>query len=338
MEYWHRENHDRPIIGMDAIDETKPVRRVEAPNGLYERWTDIHYVIDRYRSFMERALYVGDTFPAISPDLGPDFLGATFGTDIVFERDTSYSVPVIKDWSQTDGIRFSADNKWWKMMVGMTRALADDSKGDYAVGITDLHPGFDGVVSLRGAENTCMDMFDNPEAVAQMAQKLSAAFEYALKALHAIASANGTGCTNWSGIWREDLWYITSCDFICMISQDMFCEYVAPVIEAEAKALKGNAIFHLDGPGALKHLDTLLDIPQISGIQWVYGAGQPSAMYWLDALKKIQTKNKLIQVNVQPEDIPVLTEQLKPEGLFLNCEFTPSLEQAQEILRIIERR
>ncbi len=50
-------------------------------------------------------------------------------------------------------------------MVHMTEAIVADAKGDYFVGITDLHPGADGLVSLRGPENLCLDLYDHMEAI-----------------------------------------------------------------------------------------------------------------------------------------------------------------------------
>ncbi len=333
MAYWARENHDRPLWGMYTVNENAPQPAVRAPESIYERWTNIDYIIQSARAKFERCNFIGDSFPVLAPNLGPDFLGATFGTDIIFERDTSYSVPIIQDWDHADEIQFSEQNKWWRMMVEMTKAFAADAGDDYLVAITDLHPGFDGVVSLRGAENTCMDLFDNPEAVVKMANRLSEAYAMQIKALQDIINVNHNGSINWSGIWNEDTWYISSCDLICMISPEMFENYVAPLIEKETKMLQGRTIFHLDGPGALKHLDTLLEMPDLAGIQWVYGAGQPSAKHWLPVLKKIQDKHKLIQVAVERDDIDVLCENLKPEGLYLICNFTPTEEEAHAILQ-----
>ncbi len=182
-----------------------------------------------------------------------------------------------------------------------------------------------------------MDLFDDPESVVKMAKKLSDAYAYQLQELQRIIDKNHDGCTNWSGLWHEDTWYISSCDLICMISPEMFDSYVAPLLEAEAKMLQGRTIFHLDGPGALKHLDRLLEIPEIAGIQWVYGAGQPSAKHWIDVLKKIQDHGKLIQVNVEREDIDAVVSALEPEGLCLTCGFNPSLEEAQDILKRITK-
>ena len=104
------------------------------------------------------------------------------------------------------------------------------------------------------------------------------------------------------GLWHPEKWYVTSCDFICMISQEMFARYILPELREEIDYLQGKTIFHLDGPGALKHLDALLEIENLAGIQWVYGAGQPSARHWLPVLQKIQKAGKRINIGLHPED------------------------------------
>jgi 5-methyltetrahydrofolate--homocysteine methyltransferase len=58
-----------------------------------------------------------------------------------------------------------------------------------------------------------------------------------------------------------------------MISPEMCRRFVVPALEYEASCLKHN-IYHYDGIGALTHLDDILAIQSIDGIQWVPGAGQ----------------------------------------------------------------
>jgi len=58
-----------------------------------------------------------------------------------------------------------------------------------------------------------------------------------------------------------------------MISPEMARECVYPAIAKEAEYLD-RCYYHLDGTGALPHLDWLLTQPNIHGIQWVYGANK----------------------------------------------------------------
>ena len=56
-------------------------------------------------------------------------------------------------------------------------------------------------------------------------------------------------------------------------------------------------IFHLDGKGVARHLDEILNVPEIQAIQWVQGAGADQPILpWLPLIKKIQTAGKGVVV------------------------------------------
>lgn len=99
-----------------------------------------------------------------------------------------------------------------------------------------------------------MDLYDEPEAFEVARKILLPAFRYQLDTLYDVCCKNLPGSTNWMGLWHPEKWYVTSCDFICMISQEMFARYILPELREEIDYLQGKTIFHLDGPGALKHL------------------------------------------------------------------------------------
>lgn len=315
-EFWARENHDRPIISVYAPKDGYVRKQVKAPEKLSDRWMDIEYVINNSREGFAATYFGGEAFPSINPNLGPDILGATLGCELEFGDDTSWSEHFVHDWDQVIGkLKFDPENKWWKKIKSMTEAVVEDAKnGDYMVGITDLHPGADGLVSLRGPENLCYDLIDYPDEIKKASFEVLEVHKKELDELYAITTKYQHGSTHWMGIWHPGKWYNTSSDFICMISKEMFAEFILPELVEELDFLDAS-IFHLDGPGALKHLDTLLQLPKLNGIQWVYGAGQPSASHWIPTLKKIQAAGKLIQVNIQPEELDVLLDELNPEGV-----------------------
>lgn len=328
-QFWNREN-TTPILYLSGLKRNPEWPK--APEKLEDRWLDIDFLIANERAYIDNAFFLGDAFPLTNPNLGPDIFGASLGCDIIFEETTSYSVPFVKDW--TEDFSFHEDNKWWQKIKEITSAFVEDSKGDYLVGITDLHPGGDGLVSIRGPQNLCFDVIDQPEVFENSSKVLLPAFQKQFEELYAITQKYQTGTTNWMGVYKEDPWYVTSCDFICMISKADFQNLILPEIIEEAKYLKGNTIFHLDGPGALKHLDALLEVPEITGIQWVYGAGQPSARHWIDVLKKIQDAGKCIHIGLEPEDVEPVFRALNPQGLCCNMNFGYSEEEAHDILNL----
>lgn len=330
-EFWNCRNKT-PILLLSGLREPMP----ESLKFDKTRWMDIDFLIKMERQRLANSFFKGDAFPLVNPNLGPDIFGGTLGAELVFEDTTSYSVPFVgEDW--TEDFSFKEDNKWWKKITEITEAFVEDSKGEYLVGITDIHPGADGLVSIRGPQELCFDVIDQPEVFENTSTILLPAFKKEFEELSKITQRYAKGFSNWMGLYKEDPWYVTSADFICMISNDYFKELILPELKEEIAYLKGNTIFHLDGPGALKHLDTLLEIPDLAGIQWVYGAGQPSAKHWIDVLKKIQNAGKAINIGLQREDIETVFTELHPEGLSCYFDFEYTEKEAEEIVEFAKR-
>ena len=89
-------------------------------------------------------------------------------------------------------------------------------------------------------------------------------------------------------------------DFSYMISPRMFERLILPDLTACCDALD-YAFYHLDGKGEIKHLDMLLSIERLRGIQWIPGDGAPPPEEWMPLLKRIRDGGKLCQVYVTPE-------------------------------------
>jgi 5-methyltetrahydrofolate--homocysteine methyltransferase len=94
-----------------------------------------------------------------------------------------------------------------------------------------------------------------------------------------------------------------------MISPEMFDEFVKPELAATCRRLD-HPFYHLDGPGQLPHLDSLLNITELSGVQWVPGDGQPALTEWPEVYQKIQEAGKRIQLWGDFETLDILAEQL----------------------------
>lgn len=334
MEYWDKENHDRPLMDIRAPRYDSYSVNHKYSGSLKERWLDTEYVLKKERRIMESSYYKGEAYPLMNPNLGPDIFGAYFGCGITFGEDTSWASHHVAGLEDINCSYLEKNNIWLQKTIELTETMVNESKGDYLVGITDLHPGMDGLVSLRGPEKLCLDLFEEDEVVKKLNFMMFERFKEIYHILNQILSTKQRGNSNWMGVWHPQGWYVTSCDFMGMISEEMYKEFVEPELIEEIAFLK-NTIFHLDGPGALRHLDSLLKLEGLDGIQWVYGAGQPTASYWLPVLKKIQDAGKLIHIDIVPEDLPILLKELKPEGVLyrMNC---ASTEEADEMMKLAE--
>ncbi|MDD3176021.1 MAG: trimethylamine corrinoid protein 2, partial [Candidatus Nanoarchaeia archaeon] len=98
-----------------------------------------------------------------------------------------------------------------------------------------------------------------------------------------------------------------------------------------------HCVFHLDGPGALRHLDDILAIKDIDVLQWVPGAGQPPVYEWLDVLKKAQKAGKGLQIyGVNLDIIKRISRELSPEGI-VYCLDAKSRKEVEETTDWLEK-
>jgi hypothetical protein len=126
------------------------------------------------------------------------------------------------------------------------------------------------------------------------------------------------------------------CDLCCMISPDMFERFVLGELQQQARHVD-HSLYHLDGPGAIKHLDAILGIDELHGIQWVPGAGASTdPMDWLDLIRRIQAAGKRIELGCAPDRVGELLNAIDRRGVILNvrCGDEPS---ARGLLAELER-
>ena len=138
------------------------------------------------------------------------------------------------------------------------------------------------------------------------------------------------------GLWHPGKWYVPSCDFSCMISEKQYNELIVPEIEKEVEFLDAS-IYHLDGPGALRHLDRILEIPGLSGVQWRNGAGQPSASHWIPVVKKIQAAGKCVELEVQAHELETMLKEVAPEGVCYWITQVKDEAHAEYLMKLVER-
>ena len=332
-DYWNRENHDRPIMYIHA--GIKHGHFMESPDNLEKRWLDTEDVVRRVKNNMQYASYAGEGYPYYMPNLGPDILGAILGCELILGAHTTWADHNVSDLSNLPVLRFNEKNKWWLKIEELTNAFAEDAKnGDYMVGLTDLHPGLDALAALRGSEALCYDLIDCPDEVHKRTNECYFVYKETLGRLFTILERYQKGSTHWMSIWHPNRWYNVSCDFMCVLSGEMFDDFVMPEIEKELAILDAS-MFHLDGEQAIRHLDKLLGMDKINGIQWVFGAGKPSASHWIPLLQRIQDAGKNIHIDVLPHEIKTLCENLRPEGLMFNIS-AASVDEANQMIKAAE--
>lgn len=156
---------------------------------------------------------------------------------------------------------------------------------------------------------------------------------------NAIYDAGGmkeTGTTCWIPFWHSGKYATIQCDFICMVSPDIANEYIIPALEEEANFLD-HSIYHLDGPQALPHLDSILSIKKLDAVQWVAGDGQPPQHEWMDVLKKVQKAGKGLQLWGPVDVIKRYHKELDHTGVVYFPHGVKDRKEAEDLLLWLER-
>ena len=318
--WYHCQIIDRAPIRFMAHNEfleTGVDHTTLSPEERRARWFDAEYQVDLFERSIQGRTFHGETFPIFWPNLGPNVYAAFYGLELEFGEVTSWSVPILRDWADLDSLALDMDNEYFVKIEELTRLALERCEGRYMVGYTDLHPGIDCAAAWRGMDQLCIDMVESPEQVQRLIERAIADFDAVYGHFDALLKAHNQPSSSWMGIPSFGRMHIPSCDFAALISPRFFREYGLPVLEREVKIMTHN-IFHLDGKGVARHLDTILDVPEVHAIQWVQGMGDDlPIMQWVPFIKQIQDRGVPIVVDLNKNEIDDFMAVMDPRGLFL---------------------
>jgi len=339
--WWDRQIIDRPPVDGLHVGRDHPPRHPVPEKKhatLREGWFDFEYAIEQLEANLDGAVFVGDSFPRFWPNLGPELCATVFGADLEFQPETTYSRPIVKSCRDILELKPNLDNPYWNAIRRATDLSLERGRGKWITGLTDLHTNGDLVAALRNPQDMCLDMATDLEGVRAACDYVTrSAFALMYEDLWTRISACGQPATTWCPVLHAGRMYVTSCDAICLFSTPMFKEAVLPSIVWEMRYLDRN-LFHLDGPGAIRHLDALLDLPELDAVQWVRGAGHGRAADWIDVYKRIQARGKGIQLMASDiADAKAVAEHLRPEGVWFSVGGSYCREEAEAFLKWTER-
>ncbi|TSA31580.1 MAG: hypothetical protein D4R65_10940 [Verrucomicrobiaceae bacterium] len=271
--------------------------------------------------------FPGDSFPMFSGGITADHNGTVFGLKLDCSRESVWAVHFLENVRDAMNLEFSFDNPYWASMREATDLSLERGNGKW---ITTLccHGGVNGdiLVALRGPENLCMDVMDDPEGVRLAANRLSSFYPKIYDDIRDRLLAHDSPVTAEGELSRRRTGRI-GCDFLCLLSEQMARDTVYESIESDINSLE-QCYFHLDSEGSLRHLDFILGQPRVAGIQWVYGVNRGPAVKWADVYTRIQKAGKALEV--LPVDVPdalALMKHLEPEGVWFK--FLDSLKESE---------
>lgn len=330
---WWRFSSDIPLI----------VAEVRKPAGI--RWDKAFDLLDQpgewvrlRRKQVEQTLCFGEALPFVRVDIGPVAMGAFMGAPLRFAmaEQTSWQTPVIETWEKAPRLVVDPDNAWFRKVLLLLEMLAADARGHYLVCLPDLTGAIDAIANMRGTQNLCFDLYEEREAVLLAAMQAVDVWEMVFGRMYDLVLGSGAGVTQWVSCWAGAPFTVPTCDFNALIGVADFKAVCMPSLKEQARRA-GLCVFHLDGPDAARHADTLAGDPDITAVQYTPGAGTPSALAKLPMFRMFQKHGVPVFIDCPLDEVKQLAQELDPRGCAIRISGLESQEQAEELIRWREK-
>jgi len=334
--FWAHDVLDRPMVSMDMLKpaaERRALPQSHHPDPA-ARWLDAAYQAEWALTDLGNHVFLGDTLPVACPNLGAEVFSALYGCPIHYgEGSSSWTEPILEDWSQAGRLRINWDSPVLNKMLEITDALLAAGQGKFITGMPDWHPGGDAIAAFRGPQRLVMDLMEHPDEVKALLTRLEGDYYKLYDLFYKKMRAARQPVTTRTHLFSDERFQILSNDFAMMASKELFDAFFLEGITRECQYLD-HSIYQLDGPGALRHLDSILSVHELDAL--VCGAGNEGIDEWMRVYQKAQAAGKGIQVHCELNEIKQISETLSPRGLYLCVKSVPDRDTGLALLKTLE--
>jgi hypothetical protein len=279
------------------------------------------------------AEFLAETFPLNRVSASAETTVALFGGKFLETSEGICALPLAATSRDIAGRQPNLVAAAWRQIISDLDDSLGRSRDRWITCMPDLYTGPDLLATLRGPENLCRDLIDDPDFVLAAAGRCQDAFEAMFdEAWGRLRAAGQPCCTAWTPLLHAGSAYPIGCDFANLISPAMFQRSLLPVLERAAGRLD-RCLYHFDGQRSLAHLDSILALPRVQAIQWSYGPGEGPSSRWVDIYRRIQSAGKALQLVCDDlADARAVAAHLRPEGLWFCPQGRYTLSEAEAFI------
>ncbi len=306
-----------------------------APKDMNQRWFDPAWRAEELNHYVAHSSLKADIIPVANTQLGPGSLAAILGGKLEGGADTIWIHPA--DAVGQD-IVFDPENPAWKLHKELLKASKKLANGNYYVGMPDLMEGLDVLAAIRGTDNVLLDTMIDPDLLEHQLKQVNEIYFKVYDELYDIIREDDGMAFCYFSIWGPGRVSKLQSDISIMISEEDYRRFVQPFIREQCQKLD-YTLYHLDGVGAIRHLDALLEIEELNAIQWTPGVGEPQGgdPKWYDLYRCIKAGGKSVEANwVTLDELEPLLDNVGAEGMLLSMDFKNERE-IDEALKIVDR-
>ena len=337
VDWWH---HKGIIINMweHFQQGVKPHADVPQPKpykDLNQRWFDPAWRAEYLDWYMAHSCLKADILPVANTQLGPGSLAAILGGVFEGGEDTIWIHP---DPQFSDNIVFNPNHPNWLLHKDLLHACKRKAQGHYYVGMPDLMEGLDVLAALKGTDRVLMDTVMQPELLERQLQQINDIYFRVFDELYDIIREGDEMAFCYFSSWAPGKMTKLQSDISTMISVDDYRRFVQPFIREQCQKIP-YTLYHLDGVGAMHHLDALLEIDELDAIQWTPGVGEPQggSPKWYDLYRRILNAGKSVMACwVKLDELRPLLEAIGTDGVHIEMDFHNE-QEVEEAMEIVEK-
>ena len=310
------------------IPEPKPYKDLD------QRWFDPAWRAEYLDWYVAHSSLMADMLPVANTQLGPGSLAAILGGVFEGGEDTIWIHP---NPNYTDDIVFDPQHPNWLLHKELLKACKAKAQGHYYVGMPDLMEGMDVLAAIKGTDKVLLDTVMQPEVLEHQMQQINDIYFRVFDELYDIIREGDEMAFCYFSSWAPGKMSKLQSDISTMISVDDYRRFVQPFIREQCQKID-YTLYHLDGVGAMHHLDALLEIKELNAIQWTPGVGEPQggSPKWYDLYKKILAGGKSIMACwVTLEELRPLLDNIGGDGVHIEMDFHNE-QEVEQALRIVE--
>jgi len=203
---------------------------------------------------------------------------------------------------------------WLAKLVETTQYLAGELGETMLLSESLLRGPADCLEALVGAERLCLELYDNPERTAEMADWLAERVIELARAQIAVLPRLDGGTINRYRLGAPGSNIVTQADIANVMSPAHFRKVFCPAYRRIARAFDTATIhFH---SCAWQHVDALLEIPELAAIEWGMDPTGPTLEEMVPVFARILEEKCVILMNIRTEaETAMLLDRLPHEGL-----------------------
>ena len=336
VDWW---NHKGIVLNMwehfqEGVKPHADVPKPAPPKDLNQKWFDPQWRADYLDWYVAHSSLMADMLPVANTQLGPGSLAAILGGVFEGGEDTIWIHP---NPNYSDDIVFDPEHPNWLLHKELLKACKQKAQGHYYVGMPDLMEGLDVLAALKGTDKVLLDTVMQPEVLEHQMQQINDIYFRVFDELYDIIREGDEMAFCYFSSWAPGKMSKLQSDISTMISVDDYRRFVQPFIREQCQKID-YTLYHLDGVGAMHHLDALLEIKELDAIQWTPGVGEPQggSPKWYDLYRKILAGGKSIMACwVTLDELKPLLDNIGGDGVHIEMDFHNERE-VEQALRIVE--